>query len=211
MKNIKDKIFLIFFLPFFPISIYRFYLAIHRGWNSYTGELFANFPFYILLPHYNPILHQRLTDSGQIWFTDSWFYGPVHHFWLFPATFFFQSIDIFFHTLLIFYACLIIFVAFQLYKAIKENTGPVFFIAYFTIFLGSFQLLDNLQMRNVELLEFSLIIFAYLCLRKNRDYAAGSLLCFAAMAKLFPFIFLPYLLIKKDLSVSSVFLLPLFY
>ncbi len=219
--KIKEKPLLFFLSLFFPISIWRFVTAIMLGWKAYNGELLANFPLFFRLKYYNLSLYNSfLTNfpdiqnailaksdvAGTVWFLKTWFYGPIHHLWLFPLTFFANSIDLFFRLLLIFYVCLIIGVLFLLYNAVKKNRDYLFLIAYFTITLGSFALLDNLTQRNVELFEFSLITIAYLYLKKNCDYIGGSLLCFAAMAKLLPFIFFPYLLIKKNFKAAISFL-----
>ena len=209
LKKAKANILLLFLVLFFPISILNFVFAILNSWNSYGCEFLANFPFWFLLKSYNPSLYQSVltnpTGRGP-WFPDTWFYGPVHHLWVFPLTFFIHSANLFFHSMLIIYTFLILCVVFLLYKAIRKDKDYLFLVAYLTVVLGFSQLLSNLRQRNIELLEFCLIIVAYLCLRKNRDYAAGSLLCFASMSKLLPFIFLPYLLVKKRFKAVMGFL-----
>lgn len=192
-------------LLFYPIAVARFLQMVSHAWSSYLGEFFATFPFYFLLERYNPLLYQSVTAVKAGWFPHSWYYGPLHHLWLFPVTFFVHSVDVFLRFLFIFYILLIIIVPLLLCNTINRNRSFLFLAGFFTIILGSFSVLENLKQRNVELLEFSLIIMAYLCLRKNRDYAGGSLLCFAAMAKLLPFIFLPYLFVKKRFKALIAF------
>jgi len=208
-KTWAKKIFLpLVLFPFFSISLWRFINAIFLSFNSYKGELLANFPFFFRLKYYNPLLyHSIITNApNRPWFENTWFYGPIHHLWLFPLTLV-SSVEQFFNLLLIFYVCLTICILFVFYNTVKKNKDYLFLITFFTVALGSFALLDNLIQRNVELLEFSLIIISFLCLTKKREYVAGSLLCVASMAKLFPFIFLPYLLIKKKFKAFFGFLI----
>lgn len=196
----------LFFLALsFPLSLSRFINAILTGWNHFAGELLASFPFYFLLKNYNPALYESL-GSGP-WFPETWAYGPVHHFWLFPLTWLFTSVESFFRSLLILYTGLIIGVLCLLYNRIKQNKSYLFFFAYFSIALGSLGLVDNMVQRNIELLEFSLIVFAFLCLRRNREYSAGMLLSFAAMSKVYPIIFFPYLLAKRKFKAVFAFLI----
>ena len=158
-------------------------------------------PVFFLLKYYNPLLRSELLNFinvDQEWFFfKSWVYGPVHNLWLLPLVFSVHSVALIFRCLLIFYVLLTFLVSLLLCKALIKNKDLLFFVAFFTIILGSFSILENFAQRNVELLEFSLIIVAYLCLRKNRDFMAGVFLCLAAMAKLLPIIFFPYLLVKR--------------
>jgi len=87
------------------------------------------------------------------------------------------------------------------------NKSFIFYLAFFAISLGSFGVLDNLRQRNVELLELAMIVAALVCMQRRRDLYAGALLATAALAKLLPFIFFPYLLVKKRWKAAAGFLL----
>jgi len=210
MRDLKFKILNLFLVIFFPFSLLRFAATIFYGWNRFGGEFYATFPFCLFLKNYNPSLYISLKNynwGGGPSFTTTWFYGPIHHLWAFPLTLFFHSMEPLFQFLLIFYASLIIFCMILIFNSIKKDNNILFIIAYFTLILGSFGFNENLMQRNIELLEFFLIGAAYLLLQKKRDYAGGSLLCFAAMAKVLPFMFLPYLLIKKRFKAVAGFLI----
>ena len=199
----------LFLVIFFPFSLLKLAATIFYGWNSFGGEFQANFPFYLFLKDYNLPLYDSLNNYswGGPGFSKTWFYGPIHHLWLFPLTLFFHSMTPFYRLLLIFYICLFICCVVLIFNSIKKDNSVLFFIAYLTVVFGSFQLMENLRQRNVELLEFFLIGIAYLFLQRKRDFAGGALLCLAAMAKLFPFIFLPYLIIKKRFKAVVGFLI----
>lgn len=208
MAKNKGRILLYLLVLFLPISIIRFLVSISRGWNLYCGELISNFPFFFRLQNYNLPLYNALRSTlCPPWVNDAWFYGPIHHLWLFPLTFLVHDLDTFFRSLLIVYIFLVIFSILFLYQGItKKNQNYLFLLLICTITLGSFPLLDNLIQRNVELLELFLIAAAFLHLKRNHNYFAGGLLCLAAMSKLLPFVFLPYLIVKRKFKVVIGFL-----
>ncbi|MCX5694986.1 MAG: glycosyltransferase family 87 protein [Candidatus Omnitrophica bacterium] len=201
---------LIFFLSILLafLSSARFARAAFIAWNSFSGELLANFPFYFTLKSINPALYNSISSYPDLpWFNGGWFYGPIHHIWLFPFILISGSIQVFFRSLLIFYCASIIFIARLFYKQILSGiVSKVYPLLFTAIFFGAFALMDNLTQRNVELFELLLIIAAFIALSKKREYLGGICLCLAATAKLLPFIFLPYLIVKKRKKAVIAFL-----
>ena len=212
LKKIRENIFLISISLFFPVALLRFIKAINEGWGRFSGEFKASFPLAYFLPSYNPDLYNSLltsTSAGGVYFPDTpiWHYGPIHHFWLYPLTLFIKNFETFMNSVFIIYLFLIIIGFSLLYQALTNKKNIYFLIAFWTIILGCFQMNDNLLQRNIELLELFLIIVAFWCLTHKIDFLGGIVLCFAAMAKLFPFIFFPYLLIKRKFKSAFGFML----
>ena len=179
-------------------AISKLVITAIRGWNSHLGELVANFPMYPILQSYNPTLYSTIPKSLVWWDGVYWFYGPFYHLLYFPLTLILPSFDVFMRSLMIIYIVILMLVLFYFVKNYGEQKKNTLFIIVFTLTFGIFATSDLLQQKNIELIEFVLLMSALLCLEKQKFYAAGSLLCMAAMSKFLPFIFFIYLFIKPE-------------
>ncbi|MBI2027041.1 MAG: DUF2029 domain-containing protein [Deltaproteobacteria bacterium] len=212
-QKYKIELLCLLLASFFPLALLRIYNAIMKGWIFFSGELACLFPFAHKLHSYNPSLYKSLLldlnrDSPRyLMESTQWFYGPIHHLWLFPLTYFAPSVSWFFNPLLVFYLVLIFLLLFLLYRSLFDTRNIVLLLAFMTIALGSMQMSENLVQRNVELLEVSLIIIAYLCIKNNKHMLGGGILGLAAMAKFLPFLFVPYLLVKRKTKAVVGFLI----
>jgi hypothetical protein len=80
-------------------------------------------------------------------------------------------------------------------------------IYIFAFTLGQFAYLENLKQRNIEITEFSLICLAILVVKFKNNWLLAVSLSLAFLSKLLPFIFFPYLIIKKQYKAITIYLI----
>lgn len=201
----------VFALALSLMSLRRLIVAVRDGWQNYGGENLDNFPLYSLLQKFNTELYDSLPHDAINWHgpKQGWFYGPVHHLVHFPLTLVSPSVDFFYKALMVFYLVAFTVVPFYLVKTMGGKKVFLYGVLVFAVTFGHFAFLDGLRQRNIELMQFVFIVAAFLLLRKGHDGSSGAMMCLAALCKMLPFIFLPYLIIKKRYRALAGFVLTL--
>ncbi len=187
-------------------SLIRFTVALNRGWNFHMGELLVSFPMYPVLESYNYNLYLS-THNYQHFGETLWFYGPFSHLVHYPIILLAPNLNFFMRFMLVFYVCALFITLFYFSKLHNEKQNYIYTIFLFGLTLGDFSVLENLQGKQIELMEFIFLLIAFLCLKYKKYWLSGFSLCLAATAKLLPFIFFPYLIIKKRYKSIIAFII----
>lgn len=180
-------------------AVVRLAGVVANNWTSYGGELFINFPGYLVLEWLNPGLHAAV-PGGFGFDGEQWFYGPFHHIAYLPLLTVMASVPSFFQVLLVSYIVAIC-AALAAMIRVEDVRSSKYTLLFLCLALGltfnQFAVLDNLRQRNSELLEFILLLVALRALKRNREETGGSLLALAGLTKLLPAVFFIALPVKR--------------
>jgi hypothetical protein len=194
-----------------PLVLGEYYSTSHGSDDDKSGLLTSSFG--CSLPSYNPTLYEHFKNTSTIWFTTGnekkmqWFYGPFYHFVHLPILLFSSSLAFFLNSLFVFYVVTMFFVLYLFSRYYFDNNKNLVTIFIFAFTLGQFAFLENLKQRNIEITEFILICIAILAVKFKKQLLLGASLSLAFLSKLLPFIFFPYLIIKKHYKSISIYLL----
>jgi hypothetical protein len=206
--NIRREALLLFIAGLYlSFSATRFFLAFTRGLNDHSGDFLANFPAMPLVIKYNSQLYSTIPVQECAWGTsDTWWLGPFHHIIHLPLSLFAPSIWSYFLILSVFYMISMIAVFFGLSKHYGQGERHILFtMLIFAVAMSDFALLEAMKMKSVELMEFLMLIVAMMLFKTGKDRAAGIFIGMAAMLKILPIIFLPYIILKKRKAFLSFF------
>ena len=179
----------------------RLSAAVLTSWGSYGGELMGAFPGYTSqLVWLNPTVYAQAPIP---WFgPNQWFYGPFHHLAHLPLVMISPSLAWFWHALQAIQIIMIIVGVAALSRiepSLPSNHRLLFFVLAIGLTFSQFAVLENLRMRNSELLEFVLLLGALWSLYRGLEATSGGLLALAGLVKLLPVVFFFLLLTGRFL------------
>lgn len=190
------------------IGLARLVNVFAESWTDYEGELYANFPGFLILRWLNPTVYD--TVGNTFWGKTVWFYGPFHHFAYLPLLAFVTSVPLFFQILLMVFtagimAGLAAIASTETFASRRDRA--LFLVLLLGITFNQFAVLDNLHQRNTELLEFILLMAALVALTRHREVGGGVLLALAGLTKLLPMIYFIALPLKRARRALGAYLL----
>ncbi|MBI1892860.1 MAG: DUF2029 domain-containing protein [Candidatus Rokubacteria bacterium] len=126
----------------------------------------------------------------------TWNYGPIAHFWTYPLGFVRSIPDAMRILLAVNYVLLGIAFLIWLGELSRDAGKGLSSAVMFVVWLNYFPLLQAIVGREFEILEFFLLSVGFYCLKRGREVVAGGMIGLAAMTKVLPALFVPYLVLK---------------
>ena len=188
------------------IALVRLINRLSISWVEFKGDFLCGFPYYFKLDQINPSLYQSVKAYSYSSFENGWYYGPVHHFFHYILILASDNIEFFMRLLLIIYILLIVYILIKFAKETTTYNKHIFTVYIFALTFGSFAFLENLQQRNIELLELILLIAMYIALKHKKWIQSSLYLSLTIFAKLIPAIYmLLFLKYKNRSQITSFF------
>lgn len=179
-------------------GLLRFAMAVQSGLANDRGDFFATMP-----GAYAETLNPALWHSEDL--SRSWafqrrvyLYGPTQYLTLAPAVYLFDTYRTLARALLPVYAVLILLTAWMLWKsfiAIRPVRGGLAATVGATLLF--FPILQALLQREFEIVILFVSTAALYCAVRRRTTITGALVAYMAWFKLFPLLWVPYLLLRR--------------
>ena len=172
--------------------------------GNFTGDFLASFPSWRLsvLMGRLDMYQDSLAAKWAVRFGDGnplWHYGPVEHLLTLPLFAFRDLRTAYMAWLIVNYVFLagILILACSVFQSgrskwLWRSVTAIVILNYGPLF-------EALTQRTIEIFELLLIFSAFALFLRGREAASGAAIGFAAMAKFLPLIFLPYLVLKRQM------------